>query len=155
MNEVKPPKDYKWYPEDMPRVFLAGSIEMGTAENWQARVAKELEEYNIVLLNPRRDNWDASWKQTLDSPKFVEQVNWELDGQERADYILMYFDPNTKAPITLMELGLFADKEALVIVCCPDGFWRKGNVQIVCERNGISCHNTFEEMMAEIKTELD
>lgn len=37
-----------------------------------------------------------------------------------------------------MELGLcaglFPEK---VIVICPDGFWRKGNVDIVCERFGI------------------
>jgi len=154
MNEIKPPKDYKWFPEDMPRVFLAGSIEMDTAEKWQTRVAKELEEYNIVLLNPRRDAWDASWKQTMDSPKFVEQVDWELKGQEDADYILMYFDPNTKAPITLMELGLFHDHEGL-IVCCPEGFWRKGNVEFVCDKYGITLVHTFEDMIKTIKSELE
>lgn len=154
MNEVRPPQDYKHYPKEMKRVFLAGSIEMGAAENWQEKVAKELEEYNIVLLNPRRKNWDSSWKQTMDSPKFVEQVNWELDGQERADYILMYFDPNTKAPITLMELGLFHENEGL-IVCCPDGFWRKGNVEMVCDRHGITLTHTFTDMIEAIKTELD
>jgi len=45
----------------------------------------------------------------------------------------MYFDPNTKSPISLLELGLHANSGKM-IVCCPKGFWRKGNVDIVCER---------------------
>ena len=45
----------------------------------------------------------------------------------------MYFDPKTKSPISLLELGLFA-KSGKLVVCCPDGFWKKGNVDIVCQR---------------------
>jgi hypothetical protein len=25
-----------------------------------------------------------------------------------------------------------------IIVCCPDGYWRKGNVEVVCRRFGIA-----------------
>jgi hypothetical protein len=48
----------------------------------------------------------------------------------------MYFDPATKSPISLLELGLFA-KTGKLIVCCSEGFWRKGNVDIVCKRYGV------------------
>ena len=48
----------------------------------------------------------------------------------------MYFDPNTKSPVSLLELGLYAHTGKLR-VCCPDGFWRKGNVDVICARFGI------------------
>lgn len=120
-----------------PAVFLAGSIEMGTAPPWQDEVVTALGDLPaLVVLNPRRADWDASWEQSIDAPQFREQVAWELDAMDRADVIAMYFAPETKAPITLLELGLHASSGKL-IVCCPDGFWRKGNVDVVCRRYGV------------------
>jgi len=129
MREIKAPNKFK----DKIYVFLAGSIEMGKAENWQEKVARELKGFdNIVLLNPRRDDWDSDWKQEIKNKQFRGQVEWELEAQEKADYIILYLDPNTKSPISLLELGLFKDKK--MFVCCPSGFYRKGNVDIVCKR---------------------
>jgi hypothetical protein len=89
-------------------VFLAGSIEMGTADNWQDKAEKMLDRFVDVIYNPRRKDWDPNWEQSFDNPKFFEQVNWELDYIEVADHVIFYFDPNTKSPITLMELGFCA-----------------------------------------------
>jgi hypothetical protein len=116
-----------------PSLFLAGSIEMGRAESWQARVESELSDLDIVILNPRRDEWDDSWVQSIHNPQFRQQVEWELDAQELASLVAMYFAPDTKAPITLLELGLSA-RSGKLIVCCPDGYWRKGNIEVVCAR---------------------
>jgi hypothetical protein len=117
-------------------VFLAGSIELNAAEEWQTKIVNELLKIpNLTILNPRRANWDNSWKQSIDEPKFVEQVNWELDEIKNADTVIFYFDPNTKSPITLMELGIVSELDLKnLIVCCPEGFWRKGNVDILCSR---------------------
>jgi hypothetical protein len=106
---------------------------MGLAESWQTRIEQALADLDVLILNPRRDAWDASWVQSIDNPVFREQVEWELNAQQRADVIAMYFAPDTKAPITLLELGLVASSGKL-LVCCPDGFWRKGNVEVVCAR---------------------
>ena len=125
-------------------LFLAGSIEMGAAEEWQNRVVDILQGTDWTILNPRRDDWDSSWKQSIENEHFRGQVEWELDGQDKADKILMYFDPNTKAPITLLELGLFAKDNKLIVVC-PDGFWRKGNVEIVCKRYNIPLLTDLDE----------
>ena len=132
---IKPPASLD-FDAQRPSVFLAGSIEMGRAEDWQTRIASALADLDVVILNPRRDEWDASWRQSIDNPKFRDQVDWELDAQARATVIAMYFSPSTQAPITLLELGLFAGSGKL-IVCCPDGYWRKGNVEIVCARHSI------------------
>ena len=147
MEHIKSPSPYK---NNELTVFLGGSIEMGLAEPWQERLVKQFEDTDLYFLNPRRDDWDSSWVQEASNPQFSQQVNWELDALAYSDLVVFYFDPNTKSPITLMELGLFAIKDN-VIVCCPDGFWRKGNVEIVCQRYGITLVNTFDELVNEVK----
>lgn len=127
-------------------IFLAGTIDNGDSFDWQSEVIKTLNGFDITILNPRRKDWDSSWKQTIDDPQFNEQVNWELDALDKADFILMYFAPESKSPISLLELGLYANSNKL-IVCCPDGFYRKGNVEIVCKRYGISLFNSLELMI--------
>lgn len=127
-------------------VFLAGSIEMGKAENWQQKVERKLSKCDGVIFNPRRDDWDSSWIQSIDNPQFREQVEWELIAMESADIIAMYFDPKTKSPISLLELGLFARTKKL-IVCCPEGFWRKGNVDIVCQKYKIQQVNSLDGLI--------
>lgn len=108
---------------------------MGRAEDWQERVGKLLEE-RFLVLNPRRN--PEGWKegvdiQNKDDANFREQVEWELECQEQANAILMYLIPGTMSPISLLELGEFHP----TVVVCPTGFWRKGNVDLVCERYGI------------------
>ena len=162
ISVYKAPESWK-YVMGFKHIFLAGSIEMGTAENWQDRLTNRLKnEYdkkNIVILNPRRDDWDSSWEQDKNNPKFFEQVTWELDSLEGVDIIPMYFDENTKSPITLLELGLFADRyssatDQKIIVYCPKGFWRKGNVDIVCSRYGIQVFENEETWFNAIVSKL-
>lgn len=150
MREIKAVDTYQRR-KDEPSIFLAGSI-TGAAD-WQALVAEALKEYNVCLLNPRRVDWDASWKATIDEPQFVEQVEWELNHLFLADMIIMYFVPGTLSPITLLELGLHSDNPSLK-VCCPTGFWRKGNVDIVCSAYVIPNFNTLEEMIEDVKKKL-
>lgn len=118
-------------------VFLAGSIELGAAREWQQQAIElfdalipEQQKNRYLILNPRRTDWDASWKQTYDDPQFYQQVKWELSSLQKATHVIVYFDPATKAPVSMLELGAFHHK---AIVVCPDGFWRKGNIDIFCE----------------------
>lgn len=150
MKHIKAPEQYYNSEYLIGDIFLGGSIEMGAAEHWQEQLVKEFEDTSLRFFNPRRDDWDSSWVQEASNPQFSQQVNWELDALEYCDLVVFYFDPNTKSPITLMELGLFAKKDN-VIVCCPNGFWRKGNVEIVCQRHGITLVNTFDELVTEVK----
>lgn len=73
------------WPHGQRSVFLAGSIEMGTAVDWQAAVTKALlaARPDLLVLNPRRDDWDASWVQAIDNSQFFEQVSWELAAMEQ------------------------------------------------------------------------
>jgi nucleoside 2-deoxyribosyltransferase len=137
-----------------PLVFLAGSIEMGKATHWQEKVIQELKTYKGTLLNPRRSSWDSSWVQSMNNPRFKEQVEWELTGIEQSDLILFYFDPQTLSPITLMEYGYALGKEKTVIVSCAEPFWRKGNVDIIASRHNITVLTSLDALINEAKTHL-
>lgn len=153
MIEVKPPHTYAHIKK--PSVFLAGSIEMGAAVDWQRKVVEGLSDLDVLILNPRRDDWDSSWEQKITNAPFRGQVEWELDALDHADIIVVYYCADTKAPITLLELGLHAATEPeKLVVCCPEGFWRKGNVDIVCARYGVTQAGTLDEMVAEVKARV-
>jgi hypothetical protein len=126
-------------------VFLAGSIESGRAENWQTVLEQQLSGMEIIIFNPRRDKWDSAWLQSKANPQFREQVEWELSALEKANVIAMYFEPNTKSPVSLLELGLFA-RSGKMVICCPEGFWRKENVDIVCETYGVRQVDSLNEL---------
>ena len=134
-------------------IFLAGAIDQGQAEDWQAKVTEALQEFDITILNPRREHWDPSWDQTPDNPQFREQVEWELDAQEAADMVLFVFTKDSKAPITFLEFGLFAPKKDAV-VCAEEGFYRSGNIQIVAERLKVPVYDNLDDMIADLQTVL-
>lgn len=137
-----------------PTIFLAGSIEQGKARDWQAEA---IEYYGrhvpaAALYNPRRPNWDSTIIQSIDNAEFSKQVNFELDAIDRCDCVLMWLEPDTLSPISLLELGLLAGEVALgslnrLVVGCPAGFWRRGNVEIVTNRAKIPLVSTFEELL--------
>lgn len=132
------------------RVFLGGSIEMGKAIDWQTQIIETLKDEPIIFLNPRRTDWDSSWEQKITNPQFFEQVTWELKSLEQSDFIIMFIDPATTSPITLMEIGLHA-RSGKMIVCCPEGFYRKGNVDIVGQVYGYPVVETLDEIITAIK----
>ncbi len=141
LQEIKAPHDFTQ--NRMSKLFLAGSIEMGAAEDWQQKAVEKLAPWNVAILNPRRDDFDPTAEQSIHDDYFRGQVEWELAALEAADAILLYFAPGTKSPISLLELGLFA-RTGKLVVCCPEGFWRKGNVDIVCAYYGIETAETIE-----------
>jgi hypothetical protein len=150
-------------PENVPRtnprhpvLFLAGSIEQGKASNWQARAIEHFssryqgEDLNIV--NPRRENWDAALEQKFENREFNWQVSFELEHLEKADAVIMWLEPGTLSPISLFEFGLLTGWTAMgglnkLIIGCPDGFWRKGNVEVVTNRYRVQLVSSFEELL--------
>ena len=131
------------------KIFLGGSIDMGNAVDWQARVTETLAEKNVILLNPRRDDWNKEWKPTSNDPNFRQQVEWELSALEAADIIIMYFAPGSQSPVSLLELGLYARTGKLMVVC-PEGYWRKGNVDIVAEKYKVPTFDSLDALLQHI-----
>ena len=148
LTVVKPPAGIALHHMAMatPSVFLGGSIEMGKAEDWQAKFIEDMQGMNLVVMSPRRDHWNPDLEQSINCPEFVEQVEWELNHLDIADHIVMNFIPGTMSPISLLEFGMYADSGKM-LVCCPPGFWRKGNVEIVCKRFGIPLFENFDALV--------
>lgn len=132
-----------------PHVFLAGSIDMGGARDWQKEVIEGLSHDDVVVLNPRRSDWNPAWKPELDEPNFKEQVDWELSALEQSDVIAMVLTADSKSPISLLELGLYAKTGRLIVLCEP-GYWREGNVDAVAKRYKIITVTTIPALIDEI-----
>jgi len=81
-------------------------------------------DYDIDILNSRREHFDETITQNADDPEFKKQVEWEQRGLNLADIIAFYFDPKTESPISLLELGLFAHSHK-IFVCCPNVFGKR------------------------------
>ena len=122
-------------------IFLAGTIDNGNSDDWQGdliRMVKSVElKRPVKIYNPRREEWPSD----KNHREIGKQIEWELYHLERADMIVMNILADSKSPISLMELGLFA-KEGRLVVFCPESFYRYDNVSTVCKRYGIPLYNT-------------
>ncbi|GAW17628.1 hypothetical protein ANO14919_070870 [Xylariales sp. No.14919] len=121
-------------------VFLAGTTMSTDDGDWRERLGELLADQPLTLYNPLRPDWDSTWREDISFEPYREQVEWELDRQETADMVVVYFHPASKAPISLLEFGLCA-RTGKATVVCPEGYWKRGNVQIVCRRYGIEMVN--------------
>jgi hypothetical protein len=142
---IKPPSKVNFEQLKSPVVFLGGSIDQGTTEDWQDIVTKKYTSENITFLNPRR----ADWNPNASEVDIRQQIYWELDALEGTDAIIIYFHPDSKAPISLLELGLFC-RQTKVVVVCPPGYWRKTNVEVVCERYGVEITEDLDDGMQKV-----
>jgi nucleoside 2-deoxyribosyltransferase len=133
-----------------PKVFLAGSIDMGKAGNWQEQAQRALADAGVLLLNPRRADWNPQWKPAAGEPEFRRQVEWELDALEQADIVLMYFAPGTQSPITLLEFGLYA-RSGKLLVAAPEGYFRKGNVDITADHYAVPRFDSLPALLTAVR----
>lgn len=80
-------------------------------------------------------------------------MEWELAALEASTFIFVYFAPGSSSPISLLELGLHA-RSGKVIAVCPEGFWKKGNVDIVGAKYGMPVFPNVPSGLAYLKTKL-
>ena len=135
-----------------PSIFLAGTIDMGNSIDWQTQTISALSDYDVNIFNPRRNDWDSSWEQRATNEQFRYQVEWELKHLRRADVVFINILPDSKSPITLLEMGLFIHKS---IIVCPDQFYRSGNIQITAEFFYAPFYSDFESGIRRLKRRLD
>ena len=128
-------------------IFLAGTIDNGKSINWQLEMEDILKDYNVTLLNPRRDNWNLNSSRD----EMIKQINWEMDNLDKCDVIFMNILEESLSPITLLELGLYANS-GKIIVSCHEEFWRKINVDVVCDRFNIPRYDNFDDAITKLKS---
>ena len=150
-NHCKPPVSPRY---NKFSLFVAGSIEMGAAVQWQERLASHLCDLPITICNPRRGHWDPNVDVKSKDKDFAEQVIWELEALHEATVICFFFDQDTLSPVTLLELGLWAHSKK-IIVCCAEEYWRSGNVDLTCKRYKIPRVKSFKYLVPAIKEMLE
>lgn len=121
-------------------VFLGGTIDNGDSLNWQNLVINELlnSEIDCEIYNPRREHWVED--QT--SEEIEKQIKWEQNHLDKADLIIMVLLDNSKSPISLLELGLYAASKKLIVFCTSD-FYRYDNVRLTCEKYNVELVHTI------------
>ncbi len=152
-------------------IFLAGTIDNGDSLDWQQQFIEAIAKpytassrgislgtgikwyRDVIIFNPRRRDWDASWEQTIENPQFYQQVAWELNALDKADIIVMNLLEGSKSPISLLELGLYAATGKMVVIC-PKKFYRKGNVDFICEKYDIPQVKDIDEAIQLIDAKL-
>lgn len=156
VKEYKPPEFPTNLNEYNSRVsiFLAGSIEMGDAPDWQSEFKRILEKKGekykeYTLLNPRRDDWNKTLEQSITEPAFFQQVMWELEHLEKATARVFYFAGDTLSPISLLEFGKFYHLKN-TFVCWDKRYKRRGNLEIFCHKYGIRAYDTLEDLVKQI-----
>ncbi|KAK4643833.1 hypothetical protein QC761_404720 [Podospora bellae-mahoneyi] len=118
-------------------VFLAGTTTRTDGPEWRDTLFHSIAHLPITVFNPLRPDWDSSWKEDIDFAPFREQVEWEFDRLNQADLVVVYFGPQTDAPISLLEFGLFA-RSGKLIVCCHKDYRKRGNIEIVSQKLGLT-----------------
>ena len=116
-------------------VFLAGTIDNGNSLNWQDKTIIELINLgvkNLEVYNPRREHWNPN----PTKEEMEKQIKWEQEHLDKADVIAMVLLDDSKSPISLLEIGLYAKSGKLVVFCTPN-FYRWDNVRLTCEKYNI------------------
>jgi len=129
-------------------MFLAGAIDMGAAVDWQAYVIEQLQGIdNLSILNPRRE----VFKPEMEAP----QIKWELNALHRSDLIFLWLPKDAKAPISLLEFGLFVTgRKPHLLVGVEPGFYREMNVRMTCDYMNTDCYSTLDGMIYEVQGRL-
>jgi len=137
-------------------IFLAGTIAR-TGPDWRMTLTATLGGNEVTILNPHREDWDSSWREEVSFSPWKEQVQWEKDMRECADIAVFFFHPDSKAPITLGEFGassVHVRQGQTVIVGCPDGFWQKGWVQLMCKLEHIKFVESEQALIEAVQMEM-
>ena len=82
-------------------------------------------------------------------------MTWELDGLDRSQIIFFYLDPDTKSPISLLEIGKYIVSDKKLIICVPQGFWRRGNIEVLCDRYNLPLYENLNDAIQALKNSIE
>lgn len=124
-------------------VFLAGSIDNRYFGNWRKETAKKLET-KVNVFDPTNMKHDS-----LNDAEMKSHIIWELDALAIADKILLNFLPDSKSPISLVELGLYVASNKLIVVC-PKEFYKSRYVFTLCEKYNTPIFENLNKALVEL-----
>ena len=136
-------------------LFLAGGIGIGAVvPDWQNALVESLVDTNLTLFNPRRDDYPAGNPNAL-----REQIEWEHRYLKAASAISFWFVSETLCPITLYELGAWANwrdedgKYKPILVGAHPGYARRDDlfVQLSLVRPEVEIVGSLKELELQVR----
>jgi hypothetical protein len=123
MKYIECPKNYDYSNKTVKSLFVAGGI--SGCSNWQKEFIKSFEECDIVLINPRRNNFSLT-----DLSMTQDQIFWEHKNLFQVDATSFWFTSETLCPITLFELGKQAMLNKPLFVGVHPNYARKIDIEL-------------------------
>ncbi len=144
MKYIECPEEYTG---NETSLFLAWGIT--GCHDWQQEMIQLLRSIPLVIMNPRRANFD-----TTNLSMEEEQIHWEHRHLERASMISFWFPKETLCPITLFELGKYArDLNKIIFIWRDNAYKRKRDIdiQIGLIRPEVNIVDSLQDLNKEIK----
>ncbi|SEC82566.1 Nucleoside 2-deoxyribosyltransferase like [Tenacibaculum sp. MAR_2009_124] len=127
-------------------VFLAGSLSIDKIDNWRNTLVNSYST-NFDFIDPTNDNYVL-----LNTSQMEKHINWELEGLELSDIIFMNLLPESKSPISMVELGLYAKSNKLII-CCPEIFYQYRYIKTIAKKYNAALFTELEKGIQHLKKE--
>ncbi|KAH6886283.1 hypothetical protein B0T10DRAFT_490939 [Thelonectria olida] len=134
-------------------IFLAGTTTATGEADWREALSKALADQPVTIFNPKRDDWDSSWREDSSDERWAEQIQWELDMQHQANIVVVLFHGVTAAPVSLAEMGM-ASQTGKLIACALDGYSKRGYVEAVCWKYKAPFVTTEDQLKREVVARL-
>jgi hypothetical protein len=143
MRYIEAPTEYLSQGTDLA-LFLAGGIT--GCPDWQKEMVGKLSGSDLILLNPRRANWE------MKAGMEEEQIAWEKKHLLGADAILFWFPAESLCPIALYELGAWHCRPKRLFMGCHPDYKRKKDVEIQTklDRPTQEIANSLEELANQV-----
>lgn len=98
---IEAPRSYEYAEGDPLAVFLAGGI--SDCPDWQAIASNVVLDAGLIVLNPRRANYQLG-----DTSTAAEQVGWEYRHLNELPRLLtLFWFPTTDPAVTVQPIALF------------------------------------------------
>ena len=130
-------------------LFLAGGIT--SCPNWQKDMVELLKDLDIVIYNPRRENFPIE-----DPNATYEQIKWEFETLDRVDMILFWFSRGSLNPIVLFEYGKWLmnlrnkDNYKPLFIGIDPEYERKRDVEIQTQLENVFYRNRIKYSLKDL-----
>lgn len=122
------------------RIFLAGSMDVNVTNTWRNSIVNEL--YNTYdFFDPTIDNHD-----NLTDTQMRNHILWELKALELSDIVLLNLLPESKSPISLIELGMYVKTNKLIVVC-PEEFYTSRYLEELCSYYKVDLYKSLLDFL--------
>ncbi|QBZ65005.1 hypothetical protein PoMZ_06708 [Pyricularia oryzae] len=131
-------------------VYLAGSTPGSGSADWREALVGSLAHLPVTWVDPSRPEWDESWREDYDHEPFREHVKWELDMKRRADLVVVHLAASSRPSDGLLELGEMAGARRRCKVVCENGYQKRGDVVMLCQRHEIAVFGSVGELARDL-----